>query len=221
MRPEVESDAGEAGRVFKSPAPENDMNKISILRAALWATVALLVGAVVALVFLYGQGGPTVAGEPYGTPFALVDQNGAPITEAVLTGQPSAVFFGFTHCPEVCPTTLYELAGHQKRLKEEGKSLRVVFVTVDPERDTPEILKDYVAAVGPDITAITGAPDKISAMLKGWGVYAAKVGDGSDYSMDHTATTFLLDADGALAGTLAYGEKSDTARAKLDRLVGL
>ncbi|MEF2546991.1 SCO family protein [Aurantimonas sp. E1-2-R+4] len=197
------------------------MNSVSILRVGLWALVALLVGAVVALVFLYGQGGRNTAEGPFGTPFALVDQNGAAITEADLTGKPSAVFFGFTHCPEVCPTTLYELAGYQRQLKQEGKDLRVVFVTVDPERDTPEILKDYVEAIGADITAITGAPDKIAAMLRGWGVYSAKVGEGPDYSMDHTATTFLLDADGALAGTLAYGEKSDTARAKLDRLVGL
>lgn len=197
------------------------MSGHKILRLGLWALVALLLGAVVALVFLYGQGGPRTAGEPYGTPFRLVDQNGAPITEGELRGRPSAVFFGFTHCPEVCPTTLYELSGQQQRLKEAGKDLRVVFVTVDPERDTPDILKDYVTAVGPDITAITGAPDDIAAMLKGWGVYSAKVGEGADYSMDHTATTFLLDADGALAGTLAYGENSDTARAKLDRLVGL
>lgn len=197
------------------------MNSISILRAALWALVALLAGAVAALVLLYGPVGPVRGEGPYGSPFDLVDQNGAPITDAELKGTPSAVFFGFTHCPEVCPTTLYELAGHQKRLREAGEDLRVVFVTVDPERDTPATLKDYVAAVGPDITAITGAPDKIAAMLKGWGVYAAKAGEGPDYSMDHTATTFLLDADGALAGTLAYGEAPDTARAKLDRLGGL
>lgn len=203
------------------PVHGNDMNGLSLFRAGLWAVVALLAGAVAALILFYAPVGPVSGEGPFGTPFALVDQNGAAITEADLKGTPSAVFFGFTHCPEVCPTTLYELAGHQKRLKQEGKDLQVVFVTVDPERDTPEILKDYVAAVGPDITAITGAPDKIAAMLKGWGVYAAKVGEGPDYSMDHTATTFLLDADGALAGTLAYGEAPDTARAKLDRLVGL
>ena len=79
----------------------------------------------------------TSGGEPYGAPFALVDQKGAPITEAAFRGQPSAVFFGFTHCPEVCPTTLFELDGWLKKLGDEGKNLRAYFVSVDPERDTP------------------------------------------------------------------------------------
>jgi len=131
------------------------------------------------------------------------------------------VFFGFTHCPEVCPTTLYELAGYQKQLAEKGGDLQVVFVTVDPERDTPEVMKNYVEAVSPDITALSGSPDKIAAMLKGWGVYSAKIGEGDDYNMDHTATTFLIDETGELAGTLAYGENPDTALAKLERLVGV
>lgn len=195
-----------------------------MIRTGLWAMAALIAGAMAAVFFLYGSagsGGSTVAEGPYGSPFRLVDQDGAPVTEADLRGAPSAVFFGFTQCPDVCPTTLYELAGYQKELAADGGALQVVFVTVDPERDTPAIMKDYVSAVSPDITALTGEPEDVAAMLKGWGVYSRKVGEGEGYTMDHTATTFLLDADGGLAGTLAYGEDPETARAKLARLAGL
>ena len=195
-----------------------------MIRTGLWAMAALIAGAMAAVFFLYGQagsGGSTVAEGPYGSPFQLVDQDGAPVTEADLRGAPSAVFFGFTHCPDVCPTTLYELAGYQKEIAAKGGRMQVVFVTVDPERDTPAIMKDYVSAVSPEITALTGDPENVAAMLNGWGVYSRKVGEGEDYTMDHTATTFLLDADGGLAGTLAYGEDPETARAKLERLVGV
>lgn len=159
------------------------------------------------------------ASEAYGAPFALVDQKGAPITEAAFRGQPSAVFFGFTHCPEVCPTTLFELDGWLKQLGDEGRSLRAYFVTVDPERDTAEIMDTYVSNVSDRITGITGEPDKVHAMAKAFGIYWRKVDlDGGDYTMDHTASVILLDGRGAFAGTIAYEENPDTALAKLKRL---
>ena len=158
-------------------------------------------------------------GEPYGAPFALVDQKGAPITEAAFRGQPSAIFFGFTHCPEVCPTTLFELDGWLKKLGDEGKNLRAYFVTVDPERDTAAIMDTYVSNVSDRITGITGEPDKVHAMAKAFGIYSRKVDlEGGDYTMDHTASVILLDGDGAFAGTIAYEENPDTALAKLKRL---
>ena len=199
------------------------MNTTTMIRTGLWAMAALIAGVMAAVFFIAstGSGSPTSGEGPYGSSFQLVDQNGAPVTEADLRGTSAAVFFGFTHCPDVCPTTLYELSGYQKQIAAEGGELKVVFVTVDPERDTPPVMKDYVAAVSPDITALTGSPENVAAMLKGWGVYSRKVGEGSDYTMDHTATTFLLDADGALAGTLAYGEDPETAKAKLERLTGV
>ena len=201
--------------------PLDDMSGVKMFRAALWTIVALIAGAAVALALIYAQGGPGRSGEPYGSDFSLIDETGQPFTQADLRAKPTAVFFGFTHCPEVCPTTLYELAGYQKQLADKGGDLQVVFVTVDPERDTPEVMKNYVEAVSPDITALSGSPEKIAAMLKGWGVYSAKIGEGDDYNMDHTATTFLIDKTGELAGTLAYGENPDTALAKLERLVGV
>lgn len=159
------------------------------------------------------------SGEAFGAPFTLVDQDGAPITEAAFHGQPSAVFFGFTHCPEVCPTTLFELDGWLKKLGDEGKDIRAYFVSVDPERDTPEIMKAYVGNVSDRIVGITGAPDKITAMTKAFGIYSRKVETtGGDYTMDHTASVLLLGRTGDFFGTIAYGENADAAIAKLKRL---
>ncbi len=159
------------------------------------------------------------AGEPYGGPFTLVDQKGAEITEAAFRGHPSAVFFGFTHCPEVCPTTLFELDGWLKKLGDEGKDIRAYFVSIDPERDRPEIMDAYVGNVSDRITGITGDPEKEAAMAKSFGIYARKVDhEGGDYTMDHTASILLLDGSGDFAGTIAYSESTDAAIAKLKRL---
>ncbi|MFC3208443.1 SCO family protein [Aquamicrobium soli] len=158
-------------------------------------------------------------GEPFGAPFTLTDQNDQPITEAAFRGQPSVIFFGFTHCPEVCPTTLLELSGWLKNLGDDGKNLRAYFVSVDPERDTPEVMKTYISNFSDRIVGISGDPEKVHAMAKSFGIYWKKVdtGDG-DYTMDHTASVLLLKANGDFAGTIAYGENPDTAIAKLKRL---
>lgn len=131
------------------------------------------------------------------------------------------VFFGFTRCPEVCPTTLYEMAGWFETLGEEGKDLQAFFITVDPERDTPEIMKSYAEALTDRVTGITGDPDEIEKVIAAWHVYAAKIPtDDGDYTMDHTASVFLIDENGAFKGTIAYGETPETAIAKLRRLAG-
>ncbi|MBB6464566.1 SCO family protein [Aminobacter carboxidus] len=157
--------------------------------------------------------------QAFGAPFVLVDQKGAEITEAAFRGQPSAVFFGFTHCPEVCPTTLFELDGLLKQMGDEGKNLRAYFVSVDPERDTPEVMNSYVSNVSDRITGITGDPAKIAAMAKAFGIYSKKVPtEGGDYTMDHTASVLLLDSKGDFFGTIAYEENPETALAKLKRL---
>jgi protein SCO1/2 len=159
------------------------------------------------------------SGEPYGAPFTLVDQKGAEITEAAFRGHPSAVFFGFTHCPEVCPTTLFELDGWLKKLGNEGKDVRAYFVSVDPERDTAAVMDAYVGNVSDRITGITGEPEKVQAMAKAFGIYSRKVDlEGGDYTMDHTASVILLDSAGKFAGTIAYGENPEAALTKLRRL---
>lgn len=157
--------------------------------------------------------------EAYGAPFVLVDQRGNEITEQAFRGQPSAVFFGFTHCPEVCPTTLYEMSVWLDDLGEEAANVRAYFVSVDPERDTPEILDGYISSFSTRITGITGNPADVATMIKSYGIYAKKVDlDDGDYTMDHTASVILLDSDGAFFGTIAYGEATDSAKAKLKRL---
>jgi protein SCO1/2 len=159
------------------------------------------------------------SGKPFGAPFALTDQTGQPITEAALRGHPSVVFFGFTHCPEVCPTTLLEMAGWLNTMGDEGKDIRAYFVSIDPERDTPEVINTYVSNFSNRIVGISGDPDKVYAMAKSFGIYWKKVpGDDGDYTMDHTASVLLLDSKGDFAGTIAYGESAKNAVAKLKRL---
>ena len=102
--------------------------------------------------------------------YALVDQNGDPVDQTMFTGHPSALFFGFTHCPEVCPTTLAEMAGWFEALGDEGKDLKAYFVSVDPERDTPAVIGDYVSFVSDRITGVTGKPEEIAKIVKAWGV---------------------------------------------------
>ncbi|HRP79371.1 MAG TPA: SCO family protein [Aquamicrobium sp.] len=155
----------------------------------------------------------------FGAPFVLVDHNGAEITDAAFRGQPSALFFGFTHCPEICPTTLYELDGWLATLGDEGKNIRAWFVTVDPARDTPEVMNSYVTNVSDRITGITGEPAKVEAMARAYSIYFKRVElEDGDYTMDHTASVLLLDRTGDFAGTIAYGENPETAIAKLKRL---
>jgi protein SCO1 len=156
---------------------------------------------------------------PYGAPFTLVDMNGQPITEAAFQGHPSAVFFGFTNCPEVCPTTLFEMKSWLEQLGDDGKNIRAFFVSVDPERDPPELLKTYISNVTDRVIGITGDIAGTSALAKAWGVYFKKVptSDGS-YTMDHTALVFLLNSKGQFHGTIAYEENPDTALAKMKRL---
>ena len=154
--------------------------------------------------------------DAYGVPFELVAADGQTITQEAFIGQPSAIFFGFTHCPEICPTTIYELDGWLKALGEEGNKINAFFVTVDPERDTPEILGDYVASVSDRIVAISGAPEKVREMVGGFGVYFKRQElEDDDYTMDHTASIFLLDSQGAFRKTIAWGENPDVAIEKL------
>ncbi len=155
-----------------------------------------------------------------GGSFDLVDQNGNQITDKDILGKPHAMFFGFTHCPEICPTTLFEASGWLKALGDDGDRLGIYFISVDPERDTPEILKDYMSAFDPRITAITGSAEKIAGMIADYKVYAKKVPlDDGDYTMDHTATVFLFNADGTFAKTIAWAENPETVMEKLENLI--
>ena len=192
---------------------------IKTIRIGLWAAV-VVVGLVVAGGAVFLRGGQASAQGFGNGVYSLVDQRGNPVDQTMFKGHPSALFFGFTHCPDVCPTTLAEMSGWFEALGDEGKDLQAYFVTVDPERDTPEIIGDYVSWVSDRITGVTGKPEEIDKIVKAWGVYAQKVPlDDGGYTMDHTASVFLLDRQGQFQGTIAYREDSATALDKLRNLL--
>lgn len=152
--------------------------------------------------------------------YALAATDGSTFTEATLRGAPSAVFFGYTHCPDVCPTTMGEIADWQEQLGGKAK-LRVFFVTVDPERDGVDMLRDYVSWI-PGVVGITGTRAEIDKAIRAFRIYANKV-PGSDgaYWMDHTAYVMLFDANGRFDQIIAYQEPPETALPKLRKLLGL
>ncbi|MDN5927716.1 MAG: SCO family protein [Hyphomicrobiales bacterium] len=188
-----------------------------MMRAILVGILVVMAASVGWLTFdWYRQQNATQA---YGAPFTLVDSHGQPITQAAFRNQPTILFFGFTHCPEVCPTTLFELDGWLKELGSEGKDIKAYFITIDPERDTPKVMNNFLGNFSSRITGISGPPDKVWAMAKAFNIYFRKVEtDGGDYTMDHTASVILLNRKGDFAGTIAYGESEKAALAKLKRL---
>lgn len=193
-------------------------------RTILWVAVVALAGILAWLAFEVTRSKQEMAEGPFGVPFQLVAQDGQPITEKAFQDKPTALFFGFTHCPEVCPTTLFELNGWLHQVDPDGTRLNGFFVSVDPERDTPELLGQYVSNVTDRVKGISGPPEKVNEMIKGFKVYAKKVpvdekDPNGDYTMDHTASVFLLDNGGRFAGTIAYGENPDTAIKKLENLI--
>jgi protein SCO1/2 len=131
-----------------------------------------------------------------GGPFQLVDQEGRSVSAQELKGRPFLVFFGFTHCPDVCPTTLFEVSEVLRELGPDADKVNALFVTVDPERDTPEKLKDYLSSFDRHLTGLTGSPEAIAAITKSYRVYVKKVPQGEGYTMDHTAIVYLMDKEG-------------------------
>ena len=198
------------------------MTGLRLLRLFSWVAVVALILLVGWTVLWHGgqrtaEVGPAIQ---IGGPFSLVDQNGRRMTEADLAGRPTLLFFGFTHCPEVCPTTLYEITGWMQTLGAQADRLNVMFVTVDPERDDQLALAEYAKAFDPRIRMLTGTREAVDQMIRAYRAYARKVPlEGGGYTMDHTATVYLLDAQGRFTGTLDAREKQDTALAKLRRLL--
>ncbi|MCR4283357.1 MAG: SCO family protein [Bauldia sp.] len=204
------------------------MNTLRTVRFVLWITVAVA-AAVVAVILLRplgidpfgrGSGGTGIVAASIGGPFELVDQHGATVTEAALKGHASALFFGYTYCPDVCPTTLADMTLWLKDLGAAADRLKVYFVTVDPERDTRELMAAYLEAFDPRIVGLTGERPAIDKMLSEYRVYSRKVGGDEFYTMDHTASVYLLDAEAKFVGTVDYQEKPETVMAKLRKLVG-
>ncbi|MDX6806356.1 SCO family protein [Terrihabitans rhizophilus] len=138
-----------------------------------------------------------------GGSFRGVDQDGKAVTEAEMKGKPFLVFFGFTHCPDVCPTTLFELSQALNGLGPRAEGINALFVTVDPERDTPEVLQRYLSSFNPRIRGITGDTASVEAMVKTYRAYAKKVAlDDGSYTMDHTALVYIMDRNGGFVRPL-------------------
>lgn len=142
-----------------------------------------------------------------GGAFKLVDQDGRTRTDALLKGKWTAVFFGFTHCPDFCPMTLTVLAEAKDQLGAKASDLQIVFISVDPERDTPAQLKAYLdsPAFPRGVVGLTGSPEQVSATVRAYRAWAQKSGDGPDYVVDHTTAVYLMDPDGTFARVVAYG----------------
>ena len=157
---------------------------------------SLLVGLLVMFWALGGMRGVT-APAAIGGPFQLTDQAGQTVTEQNLKGKPTLIFFGFTHCPDVCPTSLFEISEVLKAMGKDADRVNALFVSVDPERDTAAAMKDYLSSFDPHLKGLTGTPESIAKVLSAYRVYSKKVPlkDG-DYTMDHTALIYLMDRDG-------------------------
>ncbi|MCW2283997.1 protein SCO1/2 [Rhodoblastus acidophilus] len=156
---------------------------------------------------------------PRAPTFVLKGLDGSTVESARLTGKPFGVFFGFTNCPVVCPTTMTELSGWLAELGEAGKELKFYFVTLDPERDTPQKLKDYLENFSPRLVGLTGTPEEIAAAAKNFSVYYKKVPTSGGYTLDHTALIFLIDAQGRWRGVLDYNLSRSVALEKLRALL--
>jgi protein SCO1 len=153
-----------------------------------------------------------------GGPFKLVDQNGGTLTDRDLKGHPFLVFFGFTHCPDVCPTTLFEVSEILRALGPDADRTRALFVTVDPERDTAPVMKDYLSSFDPHLSGLTGDTAAIAAVAKAYRVYYKKVPmDQGGYTMDHTAIVYLMDKDGRFVAPFNLKRTTEAAAADLRR----
>ena len=185
-------------------------------RIVIWIAV-FLVSAVASMgvILLANERPRTVA---IGGPFRLIDQDGRTVTEQDLLGRPSLVFFGYTHCPDVCPATLFDISQIMHALGPDAGRAHAVFVTVDPERDTQAVIKDYLSSFDPHITGLTGDLPAITAVAKEYRVYFRKVAiDGGDYAMDHTAITYLMDKEGRFVSPFNLKRVTEEAAADLRR----
>ena len=190
--------------------------RVLALAAAFLAGAAAL--AAIAVVLWPRGGEMAVSPSAVGGPFKLTDQNGRTVTEADFKGKPFLVFFGFTHCPDVCPTALFDMSEAFRRLGPDAEKLSALFITVDPERDTPEKLKEYLQSFHPRIVALTGTRADIDAVTKAYKAYAKKVPlDGGEYTMDHSAIVYLMDREGRFVAPFNLKRPADEAAADLRR----
>jgi protein SCO1/2 len=173
--------------------------------------IAVLVGVMISVAADRSRPGP------FRGQFALVDDRGEAVDQSIFHGSPPLVYFGYTRCPEVCPTTLYEVADWLKAIGPRGKGLKAYFFSVDPERDTPDVMHGYVTAFTDRIRGITGAPEEMRKVVDGWMIHASRLpGADGDYHMRHTMSLLLVGADGRLKAMIPYGMDRDAAIARIE-----
>jgi protein SCO1 len=184
--------------------------------------VAAFAGSLVIglLVMLWALGGARSIATPaaIGGPFQLTDQAGQTVTEKEMQGRPTLIFFGFTHCPDVCPTSLFEISEVLRAMGQDADRVNAYFISVDPERDTADAMKDYLSSFDPHLKGLTGPPDDLARVISEYRVYAKKVPlkDG-DYTMDHTALVYLMDREGKFVAPFNLKRTPDEAASDLKR----
>ena len=189
-----------------------ERTRLLLILGAFTAGVVLCFAAIA----LIAGSRPSLQVAAIGGPFRLTDQNGAAVTDQDLKGKPFLVFFGFTHCPDVCPTTLFDVSEVMRSLGPDADRTAALFITVDPERDTPASMKDYLASFDPHIRGLTGDTAALAAVAKAYRVYYKKVPlEGGDYTMDHTAIVYLMDKDGRFISPFNMKRTADVAAADL------
>jgi len=171
-------------------------SRVMLVLAAFLSGLVLFFGAIL---LVTGRAPSPIgsAAAAVGGPFQLEDQNGKPVSDQDMKGRPFLVFFGFTRCPDICPTTLFDVSQVLRQLGPDADRAGALFITVDPERDTPAVLKDYLSNFDPHLRGLTGDQAAVDVAIKAYRVYAKKVPlDDGDYTMDHTAVVYLMDKDG-------------------------
>ena len=172
------------------------------------------------LILFWAMGGVSKVAQPaaIGGPFQLTDQNGKAVTDKNLKGKPTLIFFGYTHCPDVCPTSLFEMSEVLRAMGKDADKVNAVFISVDPERDTPATMKDYLSSFDPHLEGLSGDPAETAKVITSYRVYAKKVPtkDG-DYTMDHTALIYLMDRDGRFVSPFNLKRSPEEAATELKR----
>ena len=178
---------------------------------------SLAVGLIVVL-WLLGGLRTVTAPASIGGPFKLTDQTGQVFTEKNLQGRPTLIFFGYTHCPDVCPTSLFEMSEVLRAMGKDADRVNAYFISVDPQRDTSAVMKDYLTSFDPHLKGLTGDPETVAKVLSEYRVYAKKIPlkDG-DYTMDHTALIYLMDRDGRFVAPFNLKQTPEAAAADLKR----
>lgn len=172
------------------------------------------------LIMFWAMGGVSKVAQPaaIGGPFQLTDQHGKAVTDKNLKGKPTLIFFGYTHCPDVCPTSLFEMSEVLRAMGKDADKVNAVFISVDPERDTPATMKDYLSSFDPHLEGLSGDPAETAKVITSYRVYAKKVPtkDG-DYTMDHTALIYLMDREGRFVSPFNLKRTPEEAAADLKR----